>query len=86
MLLERIIMVTLTPEQQQLLQACGDEPLRLVDPVSNQEYVLLSADMYQRLQALQGDIEPRAMYPLLHRTLRDEGWDDPLMDEYNRYG
>lgn len=33
-----------------------------------------------------GDIDPRDMYPLLHRALRDEGWDDPRMDEYNRYG
>ncbi len=33
-----------------------------------------------------GDIDPHDMYPLLHRALRDEGWDDPRMDEYNRYG
>lgn len=33
-----------------------------------------------------GDIDPHDTYPLLHRALREEGWDDPRMDEYNRYG
>jgi hypothetical protein len=79
-------MVTLTPEQRQLLQQMRGEPLRLTDPETNQEYVLLPAAVYQQLETLLGDINPREMYPLLHRVMRDEGWDDPHMDEYNRYG
>lgn len=78
-------MTTLTPEQRQLLQQ-GGEPPRLLDPDTNREYVLVCAEVYQQLQQLLGDIDPRDTYPLLHRALRDEGWDDPRMDEYNRYG
>lgn len=78
-------MTTLTPEQRQLLQQSGETP-RLLDPDTNREYVLVRAEVYQRLQELLGDIDPRDLYPLLHRALHDEGWDDPHMDEYNRYG
>jgi hypothetical protein len=38
------------------------------------------------LPTTDGDIDLRDMYPLLHRALHDEGWHDPRMDEYNRYG
>jgi hypothetical protein len=61
-------------------------PDRARDPKTNKEYVLVSAEDYQRLQALLGDFEPREFYTALHRAMKDEGWDDPKMDEYNRYG
>jgi hemerythrin-like domain-containing protein len=79
-------MVTLTQEQRQLLQQNGGELLRLLDPETNKEYVLVQAEVYQRLQASLSDVEPRELYPLLHRALKDEGWDEPHMDEYNRFG
>lgn len=48
-----------------------------------------AADILAAIVALPttgSDIDPRDLYPQLHRALRDEGWDDPRMDEYNRYG
>lgn len=54
-----------------------------------QEGAAQAADILAAIAALPttgGDIDPRELYPLLHRALRDEGWDDPRMDEYNRYG
>jgi hypothetical protein len=77
-------MTPLTTEQRQLLQQGGGEPLRLIDPDTNQHYVLVRAEVYEQLQSLQMDLDPRDLYPALHRALRDEGWDDPQMDEYNR--
>jgi hypothetical protein len=79
-------MATLTVEQRNLLKQASGEPLRLVDPDTNQEYVLLPADLYEQLRSVLSDLDPRDLYPALHRALRDEGWDDPHMDEYNRYG
>ena len=29
--------------------------------------------------------DPRELYPLIARTAADAGWDDPLMDDYDRY-
>jgi len=61
-------------------------PDRARDPKTNKEYVLVSIEEYQRLQALLSDRDPRELYPALNRAMCDEGWDDPKMDEYNRYG
>jgi hypothetical protein len=79
-------MAILTVEQRNLLQQSSGEPLRLMDPDTNQEYVLLPAGVYEQLRSVLTDLDPRALYPALHRALRDEGWDEPHMDEYNRYG
>lgn len=78
-------MTVLTPEQRQLLQNSA-EPPQLLDPDTQREYVLVPVEIYQRLRELLGDLDPREMYPLLHRAMQDEGWDDPHMDEYNQYG
>ena len=79
-------METLTPEQRKLLQQAGGQPLRLIDPDTNQQYILVRAELYEQLQSANTGLDPRDLYPALHRALRDEGWDDPQMDEYNRYG
>lgn len=78
-------MTELTPEQRQLLQNSAETP-RLIDPVTQREYVLVQVEVYERLRELLGDLDPREMYPLLHRAMQEEGWDDPHMDEYNQYG
>lgn len=79
-------MATLTIEQRNLLKQSNGQPLRLVDPDTNREYVLLDAEVYDQVRSVLSDLNPRDLYPALHRALRDEGWDDPQMDEYNRYG
>jgi hypothetical protein len=79
-------MGTLTQEQQSLLRQSGGKPVRLYDPDTDQQYVLVLADVFDRLQMLSDEVNPREMYPALHRAMSDEGWDDPQMDEYNRYG
>jgi hypothetical protein len=60
-------MATLTMELRQLLQQGGGEPLRLIDPETNREYVLV---LFDQLQALQSDLAPRDFYPALHRPCR----------------
>ena len=76
----------LTQEQRAQLKQCGGRPFELIDPESNEHYVVIRADEYERLRAFLGDQEPRELYPALHRALRDEGWDDPQLNDYNRYG
>jgi hypothetical protein len=78
-------MATLTAEQRKLLEQAGGEILRLTDPKTNQEYVLVRAEVYEQLRSGYADLNPRDLYPALHRALQDEGWDDPEMEEYNRY-
>jgi hypothetical protein len=50
-------MTGLTPEQRRLVEQAGDRPVRIEDPEMHQEYVLIRADLYERVRDL---IEPRA--------------------------
>jgi hypothetical protein len=79
-------MESLTIEQRNLIKENSGQPVRLIDPDTNEEYVLLQAEVYEQLRLSVTDLEPRSLYPALQRALKDEGWDDPQMDEYNQYG
>jgi hypothetical protein len=46
----------LTPGQRQLIEQAGDRPVRIEDPELHQEYVLIRADVYERVRDL---LEPR---------------------------
>ncbi|HEV3120800.1 MAG TPA: hypothetical protein VGY53_02805 [Isosphaeraceae bacterium] len=52
-------MPTLTPEQRLALEKAGQAPIRLEDPETSQAYVLLRADLYERMRALaEEEIDP----------------------------
>ena len=74
-------MTPLTPEQRQEIQRADEEPVRLADLETRAEYVLLKADVYDRIRALLNDT--RSSYPLAMRVFGEDGWDNPQMDEYN---
>ena len=74
-------MTTLTSEQRQEIEKAGDEPVRLADPVTQAEYVLLKLDVYNEIR--RGLEEARLGYPLAMKVFGEDGWDDPQMDEYN---
>jgi hypothetical protein len=79
-------MLTIPKELQQVVRASHGRPLRLTDPETHAEYVLLQADMYDQLHGLLDHATPltpderRAV--LIQAGLR-AGWDDPEMDVYN---
>ena len=79
-------MLTIPKELQQAVRASHGRPLRLTDPETHAEYVLLQADIYDQLQGLLSNTplltpdERRAV--LIQAGLR-AGWDDPEMDVYN---
>ena len=79
-------MLALPKDIQEAVRTSEDQPVRLTDPETNSEYVLVPADLYDQIREL--------FYE--HSTLtRDEkralmrvaglraGWDDPEMDVYN---
>jgi hypothetical protein len=75
---------TLTEEQSQAVAAHPNEPVRVTDPATNREYVLLSADLYERVRELLEGLRPGDSYPALDRAFA-RGWGDPAMDDYDRY-
>lgn len=64
-------MIELTEGQRQELE--GAEPARARDPQTNETYVLVRADVFERMRAIIDGVTRRA------------GWDDPKLDEYERY-
>jgi hypothetical protein len=79
------IMTTLTADLCKALQQAGDQPLEVVDPQTNRRYVLLRADIYERLHLLleKGPLSKEEQRFLLHEAGKRAGWDDPEMDVYN---
>lgn len=77
----------LTEEQRREAQRPQDKPVRLTDPETNQEYVLLPAEAYERVKTFlydDGDPDPRREYPLVDEVMKAD-WDDPRMAEYDNY-
>ncbi len=78
-------MTTITPEIRQAIEQAGEQPVQLNDPETNSVYVIVRAEVYERLRALCDDFDIRDAYPLMDQVAAREGWDDPSMDVYNEY-
>ena len=77
----------LTAEERRELRQANRELVRLTDPETNEEYVLLRADIFDRLKSLvydDKDFDPAIGYPLANEVMKED-WDDPKMAEYDRY-
>jgi hypothetical protein len=58
---------------------------RVFDPEARKTYVLISEAAYERFKEFFGDeIHPTEAYPAVDRAFA-EGWNDPKMDDYDRY-
>jgi len=79
-------MITIPKELQQAVQVSQGKPIHLADPETNVEYVVLPAEVYDRMQKLFYDDEPltndEQQNLLIKAGLRAD-WDDPEMDIYN---
>ena len=64
-------MIELTQEQHAALN--GESPARVRDPQTNEAYVLVRADLYERMRKI------------VDGTTRRAGWDDPALDVYEQY-
>ncbi len=66
----------ISPELRQALAAAPDGPVDVIDPVTKKAYVLVSAEVYERISALLGDERDavRDMSALL-ADLAPEDWE-----------
>ena len=79
-------MLTIPKELQQAMRASDGGPIRLTDPESRAEYVLLQAEMYDQIHGLlsdDGSLTPSERRAVLIQAGLRAGWDDPEMDVYN---
>ena len=79
-------MIAIPKELRQAVQESENNLVRLIDPETNVEYVVLPAEKFTQIQTVLYDDSPlteeeqRAL--LVQFGLR-AGWDDPEMDVYN---
>ena len=81
-------MIELTDQQQRELRQTNGNGVRVADPETGQEYVILRAEVYERLKGLlhdDGDWTPEEQLRLLAESGKRAGWDDPTMDVYDNY-
>jgi hypothetical protein len=76
-------MIELTTEQGQAIGEAPD-PVLVVDPATKREFVLIRADVFSRLQASLGDVDPSEAYTAVDRAFA-AGWNDQKMDDYDEY-
>ncbi len=80
-------MIALSKEIQQAIQDSQETPVRLVDPETNVEYVVLPAETFERMRKGvyydDGPITEEEQTVLLIEFGQRAGWDDPEMDVYN---
>ena len=78
-------MTTLPGDLRKAIQEAGDLPVQILDVETNRRYVLLRADVYERLHLLleQGPLSREEQLRLLQAAGERAGWDDPEMDVYN---
>ena len=81
-------MIELTEAQCQELRNTVGPEIRVSDPDTRQEYVLVPAQVYERLKHLvydTGDWTPEEQLRLMADSGKRAGWDDPAMDVYDNY-
>lgn len=64
--------------EQHLDAVAKGEPFRFIAPKTQMEFVVLRADVYDRVKELVAgdDVDPETMYPLLAEIV-PEDWEDP---------
>jgi hypothetical protein len=84
MLLEQTTMsIELTETQQQALDKQAG-PLRVVDPRTNETYVLVRSEVYERIRSiLENGSETEDAFQAQIESAAAAGWADPEMDVYN---
>lgn len=78
-------MIQLTPQQHAAVEESPGEPIRAIDPATNAEYVLVRADVYDRLRVIFTDDQTwgQDTYAAAMEVFARDGWDDHRMDVYD---
>ena len=82
-------MIALTEQQGQELARATESPPTVIDPVTNTAYVLVRADVYERMRRVIEDdgLDMREVAVLVERAMREDDAGDPTLDFYQeKYG
>jgi hypothetical protein len=76
----------LSDEQREAVQQHPNQAVYVVDTVTHNQYVLLPAETYRKVQALiaGGEFDPDEFMPLVHEALAED-LDAPGIEHYDDY-
>jgi hypothetical protein len=77
--------MTLSAEMRKAVEEAGEQPLEIVDQETHERYMLLRADVFDRMRVLVagGSMSIKEQRSLLEHAGRRGGWDDPEMGIYD---
>jgi hypothetical protein len=81
-------MIELTDQLRQAVRGHPGQPVRLVDPDTQETFVLVPAEVYDRLRGMlydDAEFPISEAYPLMDEVAAKAGWDDPAMDIYDDF-
>jgi hypothetical protein len=75
------------PNLIQALQQSAGAPITVVDPQTQTEYVVVRADLYERIKSLfeADDLSSEEKRLLLAESGKRAGWESQEMDDYDDY-
>jgi hypothetical protein len=76
-------MITLTEEQRRELDL--GEPVQVLDPQTQQTYVLVRADDYERLRSLLAADDMPDVGALINEEMAEDDANDPGLESYQQY-
>lgn len=79
-------MIELSEEQRQQLES--GRAVDVSDPETSQRYVILKKDVFERVRGLlfdDSDWTEEELRLMLALSAKDNGWEEPGMDVYDRY-
>lgn len=76
-------MIELSEDLRQAVSEHPNEPLRIMDTVTNRTFVLVDAEAYDRLAGLLGlDFDPRVGMAMMNAIMAKDDEDDPYLASY----
>jgi hypothetical protein len=77
----------LTPEQARAIAAANGENIRLTNPLTNEQYVLVKAAVFERFRGLLAEDTVYTTAEMLDRIMAEDDVEDPYLAELQkRYG
>ena len=72
-------MTAITAEIRRAIEQAGDDPVPITDSETQAAYVIVKAEIYGAVPALE-EFDVRDVYPMMNEVAAREGWDDPALD------
>ena len=60
-------------------------PMHVIDPATKTQYVLVRADVFERMRGAEEEFDPRDTYPFIDAVMRDDDAVDPALAGYQHY-